>query len=187
VGLDVFDEASDLSPCFVDGSLLGIAHPVFDLGESLFDRIEVGRIGRQKPQPGAGGADGAPDRRAFVAAEIIHHDDVALFERGDELLLDPGAKTFAIDRTVEDAGRVKPVAAQRAEKSQRAPVAVRREAAQRLAFLPPAAQRRHVGLDPGLVDEDETPWIEPPLQRAPALALSRNVGASLLKREQRFF
>ncbi len=29
----------------VDGALLGGAHPVLDLGEGLFDRIEVGEYG----------------------------------------------------------------------------------------------------------------------------------------------
>jgi hypothetical protein len=39
-------------------------------------------------------------------------------------------------------------------------VAMRSEAAQALAFRSPTAQRRHVGLDPGLVDEDEAPGIQ---------------------------
>ena len=38
----------------VDGALLDGAHPVLDLGEGLFDRIEVGRVWRQIPEPGAG-------------------------------------------------------------------------------------------------------------------------------------
>ena len=41
-GIDGFDQAADVSPGMFDGSLLSGTHPVFDLGESLLDRIEVG-------------------------------------------------------------------------------------------------------------------------------------------------
>ena len=95
-----------------------------------------------------------------MAAEIVHDDDVAGFENRHELLLDIGAEAFAVDRSVEDARRGEPVAAQGAEEGQRPPVAAGREAAQAIALRPPSAQRRHVGLDPGLVDEDQTPRIE---------------------------
>ena len=78
----------------------------------------------------------------------------------NELLFDIGAEAFAVDRAVEDARGGELVAAQGAEEGQRPPVAMRRKAAQPLALGPPAAQRRHVGLDPGLVDEDQTPRIE---------------------------
>ncbi len=44
-----------------------------------------------------------PDGRRLVATEIIHDDDVARFEHGDELLFDIGAEAFAVDRSVEHA------------------------------------------------------------------------------------
>lgn len=50
-----------MSPGVVDGSLLGGSHPVFDLGEGLLDWVEVGRVWRQIPKPGACGADQAAD------------------------------------------------------------------------------------------------------------------------------
>ena len=50
-----------MAPCVFDGSLLGVAHPMLDLGEGLLDRIEIRGIGRQEPEPGAGGADGLTD------------------------------------------------------------------------------------------------------------------------------
>ena len=42
-----------------------------------FDRIEVGTVGRQEEELGAGGADGVANGSPLVAAEIVHHDDVA--------------------------------------------------------------------------------------------------------------
>jgi hypothetical protein len=65
-------------------------------------------------------------------------------------------------------------------------VTVRGEAAQALALLPPAAQRGHVGLDPGLIDEHQPPWIDIRLKGPPAPPPAGDVGAGLLKGEQRF-
>ena len=123
----------------------------------------------------------------LVAAEIVHDDDITGFEDGQELLLDVGAETLAVDRAVEDARRGEPVAAQRAEEGQRPPAAVWREASQAFAFRPPAAHWGHVGLDPGLIDEDQPPRIETGLPGSPASAPVRDIGAGLLKGEQCFF
>jgi hypothetical protein len=109
------------------------------------------------------------------------------FQNRDELLLDIGAEALAVDRSVEDARGGEPVAAERAEEGQRAPVAVRGHAAQALAPGSPATQRRHVGLDPGLVDEDQPTRIESALPASPTPPPARDVGAGLLKRDQRFF
>jgi hypothetical protein len=108
-----------MSPCVLDRSFLGLAHPVLDLGEGLLDRIEVGRVGRQVPEPGAGGLDRLPDSRRLVGAEIVEDDDVAWFQDWNELLFDIGAEALAVDRPVEDARCGEPVAAQRAEEGQR--------------------------------------------------------------------
>ena len=76
-------------------------------------------------------------------------------ERRHEELLDIGAEALAVDRPVEDAGRIDAVVAQAARK-----VSVRQRPCGALATSrwPRGAQplqRRHVGLGPGLVDEDE--------------------------------
>jgi hypothetical protein len=38
---------------------LGLADQVLELGEELLDRVEVGAVGRQEEEMGAGGPDGA--------------------------------------------------------------------------------------------------------------------------------
>ena len=169
-----------MPPCVLDRSFLGPSHPVLDLGEGLLDRIEVWGVWRQVPEPGAGGLDHLANGRRLVGTEIVHDDDVARFQDGHELLFDIGAEAPAVDRSVEDARGGEPVAAQRAEEGQRAPVAVRGEAAQALALRPPAAQRRHVGLDPGLGDEDQPLRVEAGLPGSPALTPACDVGAALL-------
>jgi len=122
--------------------------------------LRSGGIGRQVPEPGASGPDHAAQGCRLVAAEIVQNDDVAGLERRHQLLLDIGPEAFAVDRTIEDARGREPIAAQGAEEGQRAPVAVRCEPPQAFSLRPPAAQRGHAGLDPGLVDEDKAPGIE---------------------------
>lgn len=176
-----------MPPCFVDGSLLSLPHPMLDLGEGLFDGIEVRRVGRQEPEPCAGSLYELAYDGGLVRAEIIHDDDVAGLEYRHKQLLDIGAEALAVDRPVEDARRRQLVAAQSAEEGQRPPVSVRGEATQALAARSPAAQRGHVGLDPCFVDKDQAVWIEIGLERPPSLATPSYVGTGLFKGEQRFF
>jgi hypothetical protein len=57
----------------------------------------------------------------FVAAEVIHDDDITRGERRHEDLLDVSQKTEAVDRPIEHAGRVDPVVAQRGQEGERSP------------------------------------------------------------------
>src|ERR1700744_5370078 len=169
----------------IDRALLGRAHPVLDLGEGLFDRIEVGRVWRQIPEPCAGRFDQASQGSRIVAAEIVHDDDVARLKLRNENLLNIGAEAFAVDGAVEQARRGEAVAAQGAKERQRPPVAVWREAPYPLAFWPPSAQWGHVGIDPSLVEKDEAWRTKLGLPLAPAPASTCDVGASSLEGEQR--
>jgi hypothetical protein len=65
-------------------------------------------------------------------------------------------------------------------------MAMRGKAAQALATGSPVAQRGHVGLDPGFIDEHQPPWIETGLHGAPALSTPGNISTGLLKGEQCF-
>lgn len=88
---------------------------MLDLGKGLFDRIEVRRIGWQEPEPRTGGFDQLTDGCRLMAAEIVHDDDVAWLEHRDQLLLDIGAKTLAVNRSVEDTGGCKLIVSQSAQ------------------------------------------------------------------------
>src|SRR6202167_1297064 len=76
-----------MAPGVIDGSLLGLPHPMLDLGERLLDWIEIGGVFWQEPQPGSGGLDGVADGLGFMRAEIVENDDVAGLERRDQLLV----------------------------------------------------------------------------------------------------
>src|SRR3954464_5784967 len=135
----------------------------------------------------AGGSDGSPSGSAFVASEIVQDDDVARFQLRDEDGLDVAAEDGAVDRPVDDPGRADPVMAVRGDEGERTPVAGGGLRVQALAARSPAADRCQVGLNPGLVEEDQAARIDFRLMPLPALALTRDVGPILLARPQRFF
>ena len=92
-------------------------------------------------------------------------------ERVDQRFLDVGSKAFAVDRTVDEPRRLDAIVAKRGDEGHGFPMAVGNFGDEPLAARRPAAQRLHVGLRPGLVDEYQTLGVDP------ALAL-RPLGAS---------
>jgi len=78
----------------------------FELGEELFDRIEIRAVRRQEEQVSASLADGASRRLTFVATEIVEDHNVALGERWSEDLLDIEGEELAIDGSIDDPGRI---------------------------------------------------------------------------------
>jgi hypothetical protein len=73
---------------------------VFEFGEDLLDRVEIGALGRKKEEPCASGPDRGANGLALVAAEIGENDNIVWLQRGDEDLLDIEAEQLAIDRTM---------------------------------------------------------------------------------------
>ena len=129
---------------------------VFELGEDLLDRVEVGAVGRQVEEAGAAGFDRFAHAGDLVGRKVVHDDDVARLERRRQGLLDIGKKALAVDGAVEDAGRGDPVVAQRGQEGGGLPVAVRHGSPRPAAApLAAAVAPGHVGLGPGLVDEDQ--------------------------------
>ena len=144
-------------------------------------------VGRQEQEPGADAAYGLAHGLPFVAAEIVHDDDVAGRERWHQELLDIGGEELAVDRPIDHAGCVDPVASQGGEEGERAPLAEWRLGMEPLT--PPGAAMRagHVGLGPGLVDEDEARRIKPTLIFAPLCPPPGDLRTILLAGEQAFF
>jgi hypothetical protein len=149
--------------------------------------LRSGLLGWQEDEAGAGGPDRGADRLAFVAAQIVENDDVPWLEGGDEDLVDIGGEAGSVDRPVEDAGRVDAVAAQGRQERERLPMPVRDLGGESPSARAPAPQRRHVGLGPGLVDEDEARGIDQALQLPPSRPVARHVRPVLLGRQDAFF
>lgn len=119
-----------------------------------------------------------------MRTQVVHDDDVARSQSRHQQLLHPCAEACAIDWPVEHAGCGEPVIAQRTDKGQRTPVTVRSIAADTPAAGAPAAQRGHVGLDPGFIDEYQPARVEAGLHLPPALPAAGDVSACLLESEQ---
>jgi hypothetical protein len=54
---------------------------MFEFGEDLLDRVEVGAVGWQEEQMRSRGPDGVADRLALVAAECPSSDNLRLVRR----------------------------------------------------------------------------------------------------------
>jgi len=176
-----------MSPGVFDGTLLRDPHPMFDFRESLLNGVQIRRVWRQEPKSGSSRPYCLTDCLGLVAPEVVEDDDVAGLECGDQLLVDPCAETLPIDRAIEDAGSCETIATQGRDEGHGAPVAVRRVTLEPLASCTPAAQRSHIGLDPGLVDEDEPAGIKIGHEAFPASSAAGDVSARLLDGEQAFF
>lgn len=122
-----------------------------------------------------------------MAAEIVDDDDIAWFEGRQKELLDIGEEALAIDGTVNDAGSLDPVATERRQEGERSPTSLGHFGKKRPSARCPAAQACHIGLGPGLIDEDQPSRVDAMLICPPALTPSRYVGPILFGGEQRFF
>ena len=67
------------------------------------------------------------------------------------------------------------------------PISLRDLVDEALSLRRPAAKPGHVGLRPGLVDEDQTPGIDEPLIGAPARSVTADVRTILLARDEGLF
>ena len=90
VGLDSFEDAAGFPPELFPVPHLCFPQPVLELGEHLLDRVGVGTARREELQFGADVFDRLSHGVAFVAARVVHDDDVSGPERGSRILLDIG-------------------------------------------------------------------------------------------------
>lgn len=187
LGAESLQEFSDASPCCFDGSFIRLSDECLEFCEHHLDWIEVGTVWRQEEEVRADIPDRISGGFSFVASQIVEDDDIAGFQSWHQALPDPCCKGDAIDGAIEDEGGNDAVAAQTGQKGQRLPVTVRNFRDERLSALTPAAGARHVGLDPGFVDEDETVRIKPMLMGLPSHPEPGHLRTILLACHQRFF
>ncbi len=160
---------------------------MFELGEDLFDRVQVRAVGRQKDQMGSPGPDGGARGLALVAAQIVEHDDVAGLQGWGQNFLDIDPEQLAVDRPVDHPGRVDAVVTQGGDEGLGLPVAEGGVGLQPTTARTPSSEWGHVGLDPGLVQKHQPGRVDPALIRLPARAFTRHVRPRLLLGQQGFF
>lgn len=187
LGAESLQEFTDASPRCFDGSFVCLSDECLELGEHHLDGIEVGAVWRQEKEVCADIPDRIAGRLSFVTSQIVEDNDIAGLQSWHQALLDPCGKGNAIDGPIEDEGGNNAVATQAGQKGQRLPMTVRNFCDERLSALTPAAGARHVGLDPGFVDEDEPVRIKPMLMGLPSHPEPGHLRAVLLACHQRFF
>ena len=158
-----------------------------EFGEGHFDGIEVGAVGRQVAQACAGGLDRLSDAMNLMGGQIVHDDDVAWPQLGNERLFDIGEKGLAVHRAVEDHGRSNAVVTQRGCEGGGFPVAMRHGGAASLASGRATVKARHLGVRGGLVDEDDLRRIEVDLPFKPRLTRRVHRAAALFGGVRRLF
>ena len=119
---------------------------------------------------------------------------------GDVVILDNlgSHKAKAVRRAIRNVGArlvflpkyspdLNPILAKSGKERRGLPLALRDLVDKALSLRRPAANPGHIGLRPGLIDEDETPGIDQPLIGAPTRAMAAYVRAVLLARDQGLF
>jgi hypothetical protein len=118
---------------------------------------------------------------------VIQPDDVSRFQSFEKFGPDLSLEGLAVDWPIEHPWCVDPVTAQRCQEGHCLPMAIRHIGDESLAAGTPATQRRHVGFDPGLVDEDQTALINLALMGLPSGAVTSELGPQLFGGKNRFF
>ena len=156
-------------------------------GEGLFDRIEVGAVGRQKSQERSSLLNRRADLGLFVGGEIVEHDDVARSQRRHQDLLDVGVEGGGVDRSIEHGRGRQLGGAERGDHRVRLPMAagrvIRDPGAARTARV--AAQQ--VRRDARFIHEDVVASIMDRERRPPLPAGGRNIRATLFVGVYGFF
>lgn len=143
------DEAADGAPKAADGSLGGFSQMRFELRKGFLVWVEVRTIRRRIKQARARRLDHRADGGTLVARQIVHHDDVAWLEFGDENLRDIGLKGVPVNGTVEDERRRDAADAKPGDEGRRLPVAVRDARPQSLPARATPMRADHLRRGPG--------------------------------------
>ncbi len=184
---EAIEEGADSAPRRLDGAFSRLAESGFELGEALFNRVKIGRIGGQEAQRGARPLDGCPPGGPLVAAEIVQDDDIAGSQSGEEALFHIGEEAGAIDRAIADTGGGQAVAPEGSPEGQGLPMTIGPRGGQPRAAGAAAVAARHSGLGPRLIKNTSrwgSSWPWERCQRARRRALS---GRSCSEAERLFF
>src|SRR3954469_20976040 len=85
----------------VIGASTGAPEGLLDLGERFLDRIEVGRIGRERQEAGAASLDSSADARVVVGGEVVGDNDLSGAERRGQAVADVAQEAVGRHRPIE--------------------------------------------------------------------------------------
>ena len=79
-----------------DGALGEFSQRAFQFGDRHLDGVEVRAVGRQVSDRAVFPGQDFRRCRAFVSLEIVEHDDVALLQSRQEMVLEPGFEGLGV-------------------------------------------------------------------------------------------
>lgn len=164
-----------------------LAQDRLELGEAEFNGIEVGAIGRQVPELGAGGGDAVVDALDVMGRQIVGDHNVAGLECGRQDLIDVGQETLPIHRTVEHARRRQPLDTQGGNEGARLPPALRRVVGDPLSASAASIPTDQIGGDTAFIEKDEAQGIQCRSGRLPVVARRADIRPVVFGRAYRFF
>ena len=177
------DELDDL----LEGPRSNGAEKRFQFRERLFDRIEIGAVGRQEAKMRADAGNRRTNFRLFVHREVIQHDDITEAQGGYEDLLDVCEEARVVDRAIEHGGGLDAIRSQRGDDGLGLPMTARRVVMQASPSRTPAIASQEVGRHPALIEEDILAGVTQRQPRAPLPTLRGDVRAPLFVGVYGFF
>ena len=156
--------------CFL-GTLGALAQECLEGAVGQLDRIEVRRVRRQIAQRRVRSFDRFAHTCDPVNADIVHHHDVAAFERRHQALIDIGQKGLAVHRSLDHHWGGHSVMPQRRHERYGLPGAERHTADHPFAPRSAAKQPDHVGVHRWLSRPEEF-HLRPLAQRCVKLSIS---------------
>ena len=182
-----FEEPCDGGLDLLEVTGVCLSQECLEFGERLLDRVQVWTVGRQIEQLGACRPDRSPYGRVLVAAEVVHHHDVAWLQGWDQELHHPGEETLGVDGAIQDARRGDAITSQPGHEGECLALAVGHFGDQALTSGAATVQAGHVCLRPGLIYEDQTGRTNRALPLLPLPPPPRDISTVLLAGAQAFF
>ena len=116
-----------------DGALGQLSQRAFQFGDRHLDGVEVRAVGRQVSDRAVFPDQDFRHSRAFVSLEIVEHDDVALLQSRQEMVLEPGFEGLGVHGAVVGLGGDDASQAQAEDEGDRFVMPMRNTTAQTLA------------------------------------------------------
>ena len=184
---EAIEEGTDPAPRRLDRAFRRVTEEGLELGEDLFNRVEIGRIGGQEAERGPRPLDSGPHGGPLVATEIVQDDDITGRQRGEKALFYISKEARAVDRAVEDTGSGQTVAPEGRYEGQGVPMPMGPCGDQSLAAGTAPMAAGHIGLGPRLINEHQPAGIKLALGAPPPGPLPRDVRTRLLGGRKTFF
>lgn len=171
----------------VKGAGAGGPQQRLELGERLFDGIQIRTVGREESEVSADRFDGGAHGRLFVEREIVEHDDVAGPEGRHEHLFDIREEHGVIERPIEDRGGGQAFGRESRDHRVELPLATRRVVPKALAAGAATVAAQQIGGHAAFIEKHIPARVAERLSELPSPARGRDVRPALFVGVYRFF